>query len=686
MRAERDENTDMKWRRILASALVVVMVLGYGGLPVVAATARLLAPKGDSTVSGSVEVSVGFESSASEPVTAAALHIDGTLYASKAVEAGQDRGVISFLWDSTRFVDGAHGLSVYLYSKGKLIAKSYTKVRTRNGATPAPGLPAPTPPRASDPIRFLNLRDGERVSGVKVINIASDRSLGESPFIAIYVDRTLKYISNRQPFSYELDTEKLTEGTHLVEAEARNSNQEVLARSAVRINVERGPALVREVTGLTRSSQQEAPARVTMPPAIAIPAAPAPEQKVSFAPAAAARAPEVAASRPVRPEPAPVLRSPAPEAASARPAPAARPVIEPSEPASSAEVRIAAREPVLNPANPAVAAAIGTAPAVPSAPVEEIQPDASAPEAAHSPVAAPRWTGGQPEPVRMAQTFQPAAPAPAQPAQTAPAPEPRPEPVSSPPADPQAVNAPAIAPVREPAQPVEMARAEVPPRLPVPTAPPDEDSAQKTTVQPEASVQEAGPAGPSPFMQTPSHVRSASGQKLAEPSAPPRPVTQEEPAGSVPPEQLPEPPFVKMAAAPAWKEILPAMRPTLPVPETRRVSIRSFTEQRPLIQEGASLVHLRHVVEGLGGQVSYDHATKIASASLDGRELTADLKSGTIRIGGQVYPGEAMLVRDRAILPAGALAKAFGLTVRWDSRSRCVAFSRSVVSANTGEG
>ncbi len=679
----------MKWRRILASALVVVMVLGYGGLPVVAATARLLAPKGDSTLSGSVEVSVGFESSASEPVTAAALHVDGTLYASKAVEAGQERGVISFLWDSTRFADGAHGLSVYLYSKGKLVAKSYTKVRTKNGAAPAPGLPAPTPPRASDPIRFLNLRDGERVSGIKLINIASDRSLGESSFIAIYVDRTLKYISNRQPFSYELDTEKLTEGTHLVEAEARNINQEVLAKSAVRINVERAPALVREVTGLMRSSQREAPARVTrvtMPPAVRIPAVPAPEQKISSAPAAAARAPEVAASRPVWPEPAPVLRSPAPEAASAQPASAARPVIEPSEPASSAEVRIAAREPVLNVPNPAVAAATGTAPAVPGAPVEEIQPHASTPEAPHSPAGAPRWTGRQPEPVRTAQTFQLAGPAQAQPAQTALAPEPRPEPVSSPPANPQAVNAPAIAPVREPAQPVVTARADVPPRLPVPTAPPDEDSAQKTAVQPEASIQEAGPAGPSSFVQTPSRVRSASSQKLAEPSAPPMQVRQEEPAGSVPPEQLSEPPFVKMAAAPAWKETLPAMRPTLPVPESRRVSIRSFTEQRPLIQEGASLVHLRQVVEGLGGRVSYDHTTKTASAFLDGRELTADLKSGTIRIGGQVYPGEAMLVRDRAILPAGALAKAFGLTVRWDSRSRCVAFSRSVVSANTREG
>ncbi|BCW97218.1 MAG: hypothetical protein KatS3mg024_0045 [Armatimonadota bacterium] len=677
----------MKWRRILASALVVVMFLGYGGLPVVAATARLLAPKGDSTVSGSVEVSVGFESSASQPVTAAALHVDGTLYASKAVEAGQDRGVISFLWDSTRFTDGAHGLSVYLYSKDKLVGKSYTKVRVRNSGDSSPGLPAPTPPRASDPIRFLNLRDGERVSGIKVINIASDRSLGESPFIAIYVDRTLKYISNRQPFSYELDTQKLTEGTHLVEAEARNSNQEVLARTAARINVERGPALVREVAGLTRSAQPEAPARITMPPAVPIPAAPAPEQKGSSARAAAARAPEVAVSRPVRPEPAPVMRSPAPEKTSSQPASAARTVIEPSEPVSSAAVDIASREPVLNPANPAVAAATGTVPAVPSVPVVEIQPDASAPDAAPATAGSPQWTGRQPEPVRTVQSFEPAPPVPAQPAQAAAAPKSSPEPVSSPPADPQAVNTPAIAPVREPAQPVVMALADVPPRLPVPTAPPDEDSAQKVaTVQPEASVQEAGPAGPSPFVQAPAIARSTSGQQLAEPAAPVMQVTQEEPVGSVPQERLSEPPFVKMAAAPAWKETLPAMRPTLPVPETRRVSIRSFTEQKPLIQEGASLVHLRHVVEGLGGRVSYDHATKTASASLDGRELTADLKSGTIRIGGQVYPGEAMLVRDRAILPAGALAKAFGLTVRWDSRSRCVAFSRSVVPADTVEG
>ena len=664
----------MIWRRILASALAVVLLPGYGALPAVAATVRLLAPKGDSTVSGSVEVSVGYESGASEPVTSVALHVDGALYASKAVEAGQGRGVVSFLWDSTRFADGSHGLSVFLYSRGKIAGKSYTKVRVWNAA-PATGLPSPAPPRGSGPIRFLNLRDAETVRGVKVINIACDRSLGESPFIAIYVDRTLKYISNRQPFSYELDTEKLAEGTHLVEAEARNSNQEVLARSAVRINVEHASGLAREVAALASAPQQEPDSRVTMPAPVPVPV-PAPERTAASGPATAARAPETAAPRPDRPLPAPVMRETAPQSAAA-PLPAPAP---PGEPLASPDARVPARGPELTPARIAALPAKNPAARAPALPAEPVAPVSSAPgtSTGREP-AAPRWTAGQPEPVIFAQgPGKPASPSPVRPAGNLARPEPQSEPVSTPPADPQAVNAPAITPARDPAQPVMTARVDVPPRLPVPAAPPDEDASRPAApAEPEASLREVRPAEPGPFLGVPARPTAAEGEEPVLPAA--LLPTEQETAQSLPEGERVEPSFLTMAAAPAWKETLPEMRPTLPAPQTRRVSTRTVTEQRPLIQEGASLVHLRHVVERLGGRVSYDHATKTATAVLDGRELTADLKTGAIRIGGQIYPGEAILVSDRAILPAGALARAFGLTVRWDSRSRCVAFSRSVI-------
>lgn len=691
-------------KRLTAITLAVLLVLGSGGVPLLAAAARIVTPPDLSGVSGSVDVSIGFESSDSQPVTRVSLFVDGEEYAVKAINPPQPRGVVSMLWDSTRFADGNRGLSVYIYSGAEMIAKSYVKVQVRNLSDAA----QVAPPKGKEKVRFFNLRDGERVQGMKSVTIVTDDSLGVNPYIAVSIDRDLKYLSNRQPCTFPLDTTRLSDGTHLIEVEVRNADQDVIATTAQRINVENGTgSLAAEVRALATGSAGE-PAVAVTPSAPAVLPAPAVEAETGAveetdiaerasevevpATAGRPRTEAVVAAAPVQPAP-PVLEAPRVSTAPAAPtrdetlpklnAPA--PSVSPLE-AAAGPVQMAMR-----PAPAAPRADMPATPVSPSAPRAEVNPQVSEGQADVVPAEpATRWGSMQARAVPTESTIIRPSGVP-EPKPVAPSPEPASSPISDVPQLRRDQNRTAASLATGKPRPVDEAQ----PSQPVAAAPPAQDPAASeaaldSSQQPEsrwaryeARLVDAQPGIRPASVPDPEPVAAV---EASEPVAAPEPV---KPAAaslaveaSVSPDEVgpvDRPAFVEIAMLPKVQKLEPTARPQDPLmgpdPDVDTVAEDTFTyvERQPILGNGSSLVHLRSMVESFGGSVIWDHSAKTATASLNGRSVTADFRTGVVAVEGKrLEDCEARLVDDRAAISARAVAEALGLSATWDSKSRQV--------------
>lgn len=333
-------------RRITCLALCITLLLGPGGGLAMAAAVRIISPPERSVARGLVEIAIGFDTQSDAPVTKADIHIDGKPYAVKAVTPPSSRGVVSMLWDTTLFADGFRGVSVYLYNGQTLVGKSYVKIEVANrqGAGSVGGAP---PKLDAGRVQILNLQDGEAVKGVKTVSIVPDQALGTGVFVSASVDKQLQFLSNRAPFGFTLDTRDMTEGTHLLEVEVKNANQDVLASRAIRFNVMNAGSLTEEIRELAKAPTARPDSASAPKPLANVPApvvAPAPSQE-SAAPAVAARAESNPATvQPVIPRVAPASSNPTSQQNSVKPVtlPAQpKPQVAPGAPVAPEPVRIA---------------------------------------------------------------------------------------------------------------------------------------------------------------------------------------------------------------------------------------------------------------------------------------------------------------------------------------------------------
>lgn len=333
-------------RQMTCLALCITLLLGPGGGLAVAAAVRIISPPERSVARGLVEIAIGFDTQSGATVTKADIHIDGKPYAVKAVSPPAPRGVVSMLWDTTLFADGFRGVSVYMYNGQTLVGKSYVKIEVANrqGAGSVGGVP---PKLDAGRVQILNLQDGEAVRGVKTVSIVPDQALGTGVFVSASVDKQLQFLSNRAPFGFTLDTRDMTEGTHLLEVEVKNANQDVLASRAIRFNVMNAGSLTEEIRELAKAPIAR-PGSATAPKPVAIiPApvvAPAPSQE-SAAPAIAARAESNPVTvQPVAPRTAPASSNPTAQENLVKPVtlPAQpKPQVAPAAPAAPEPFRMA---------------------------------------------------------------------------------------------------------------------------------------------------------------------------------------------------------------------------------------------------------------------------------------------------------------------------------------------------------
>lgn len=97
-------------------------------------------------------------------------------------------------------------------------------------------------------------------------------------------------------------------------------------------------------------------------------------------------------------------------------------------------------------------------------------------------------------------------------------------------------------------------------------------------------------------------------------------------------------------------------------------------DQPPVIIEGRTLVPMRAIFEKLGAEVSWDGATSTAAGAKDGKTVSFVIGEKFIGINAEkkALDVPAQIVNSRTMIPARAVAEAFGCTVDWDGTTRTV--------------
>ena len=99
------------------------------------------------------------------------------------------------------------------------------------------------------------------------------------------------------------------------------------------------------------------------------------------------------------------------------------------------------------------------------------------------------------------------------------------------------------------------------------------------------------------------------------------------------------------------------------------------------IVEGRTLVPLRAIFEALGATVEWDQVTRTVTSEMGGTTIQLTVGSDTLYKNDEPVtldvPGQ--IINDRTMVPARAIAEAYGVGVEWDAATRTVVLTKPVV-------
>ncbi len=105
------------------------------------------------------------------------------------------------------------------------------------------------------------------------------------------------------------------------------------------------------------------------------------------------------------------------------------------------------------------------------------------------------------------------------------------------------------------------------------------------------------------------------------------------------------------------------------------------------IVEGRTLVPLRAIFEALGASVEWDQATRTVSSTLGEDSISLAVGSTKLIKNGEdvTLDVPAQIINDRTMVPARAIAEAYGVGVEWDAATRTVILTQVVAEEDVVE-
>jgi hypothetical protein len=195
--------------RLIAFALIVALCAAYIPAGAQSGWLVIVSPGTGEALSGrNAEVSVSYNTGSSDRVTRIELAVDGVNYGVKYLSAPTDRGVASFLVDTSRLGNGGHTVLVKIFSGDRLIGSTSSDCRVGN--QPVDVLPPD--------VKFVGIRNGSVVTGVMNVKLSAADGSGEDPLVSVFVDKSLKMIKNSAPYQYTWNSRDYDDGKHVLTA------------------------------------------------------------------------------------------------------------------------------------------------------------------------------------------------------------------------------------------------------------------------------------------------------------------------------------------------------------------------------------------------------------------------------------------------------------------------------------
>ncbi len=99
-----------------------------------------------------------------------------------------------------------------------------------------------------------------------------------------------------------------------------------------------------------------------------------------------------------------------------------------------------------------------------------------------------------------------------------------------------------------------------------------------------------------------------------------------------------------------------------------------FADQAPTIVDGRTLVPLRAIFEALGASVEWNGETRTVTSAKGDTAISLTIDTPTLYVNGEAKTLDvpAMIINGRTMVPARAVAEAYGVEVAWDGDTRTV--------------
>lgn len=99
-----------------------------------------------------------------------------------------------------------------------------------------------------------------------------------------------------------------------------------------------------------------------------------------------------------------------------------------------------------------------------------------------------------------------------------------------------------------------------------------------------------------------------------------------------------------------------------------------FADQKPIVENGRTLVPMRAIFEGLGAEIEWDNVTKTVTSKKGDTVVSVKVGSGTMTVNGESVALDvpASVVNARTMVPLRAVSEAFGADVQWDALTKSV--------------
>lgn len=130
---------------------------------------------------------------------------------------------------------------------------------------------------------------------------------------------------------------------------------------------------------------------------------------------------------------------------------------------------------------------------------------------------------------------------------------------------------------------------------------------------------------------------------------------------------------VLLVAALSFSVIAEEVRPVYVTLNGEAIDCESYGQSATIV-EGRTLVPLRAIFEALGASVEWDQSTKTVTSTLNDTKIKLAIGENTLYVNGEGKQLDvpAQIMNNRTMVPARAVAEAFGVEVSWDKDTRTV--------------